>query len=90
MFTIFPETLQVNAWWAAAAAAATGYALFLLISKSVHHICPACAASHFDADAARHFSDIAVALIIALAIHSTSDGITLGIGHEIHTTAADW
>ena len=60
-------------------ALATGYALFFFISKHVHHVCPACAASHFDADATRHFSEIATALIVALAIHSTTDGLALGI-----------
>ena len=63
-------------------AAATGYALFFFISKYVHHVCPACAASHFDADATRHFSEIATVLIIALAIHSTTDGVALGIQQE--------
>ena len=88
VFTLAPEALEFSAWWMAALAAATGYLLFLLISKYVHHVCPACAASHFDADAARHFNDIAVALIVALAVHSTSDGIALGVGGEIHRSMA--
>jgi zinc transporter ZupT len=62
--------------------------LFLFISKYVHHVCPACAASHFDADATRHFSEIATALIIALAIHSTTDGLALGIQQEAPSTEA--
>src|SRR5207245_9127735 len=61
------------------------------IIKYVHHVCPACAASHFDEDATRHFSQIATALIVALAIHSTTDGVALGIGREIRAaTAAKW
>jgi zinc transporter ZupT len=56
--------------------------LFFLISKYLHHVCPACAASHFDADATRHFSEIATALIVALAIHSTTDGLALGIQQD--------
>jgi zinc transporter ZupT len=72
-------------------AAATGYLLFFFISKYVHHVCPACAASHFDEDATRRFSQIATALIVALSIHSATDGIALGIGREIHVaTAANW
>lgn len=91
LFALIPEALQMSHWWMVIIAAATGYGLFLLISKSVHHVCPACAASHFDADASRHFSDIAVALIAALAIHSTSDGIALGAGREIHgSDAGKW
>src|SRR6266536_1037596 len=82
LFAILPESLSNSPWWAVALAAATGYALFFFISKYVHHVCPACAASHFDADATRHFSEIATALIIALAIHSTTDGLALGIQQE--------
>jgi zinc transporter ZupT len=82
LFAIAPESLDTAGWWAALLAAATGYALFFCISKYVHHVCPACAASHFDADATRHFSEIATALMIALAIHSTTDGLALGIQGE--------
>src|SRR2546425_6233104 len=80
---ILPESFGACPWWAGLLALITGYALFFFISKHVHHVCPACAASHFDADATRHFSEIATALIIALAIHSTTDGLALGIQGEI-------
>jgi zinc and cadmium transporter len=83
LFAILPESLGDSPWWAVGIAAATGYALFFFISKYVHHVCPACAASHFDADATRHFSEIATVLIVALAIHSTTDGLALGIQGEI-------
>jgi zinc transporter ZupT len=88
LFAILPESLTRNSWWSVALAAATGYALFFFISKYIHHVCPACAASHFDADSTRHFGEIALALIIALAIHSTTDGIALGIGQDRQMTAA--
>ena len=88
LFAIFPESLGKSDWRWVILAAATGYALFFFISKYVHHVCPACAASHFDADATRHFGEIASALIIALAIHSTTDGLSLGIGQEAQVTAA--
>jgi zinc transporter ZupT len=88
LFAILPESLSNNIWWAVALAAASGYALFFFISKYVHHVCPACAASHFDADTTRHFSDIATALIIALAVHSTTDGLALGIQQEAPATDA--
>jgi zinc transporter ZupT len=91
LFAIFPESIETNTWWMVLLAAATGYALFFLVSKYVHHVCPACAASHFDEDATRHFSEIAVALIVALVIHSTSDGLALGIGQQtVATEAAKW
>src|SRR5438270_8121077 len=91
LFAILPESLGDSAWWAVALAAATGYAVFFFISKHIHHVCPACAASHFDADATRHFSEIANALIVALAIHSTTDGLALGIqGETLATDATKW
>src|SRR5947207_2297162 len=91
IFAILPESLSASSWWTVFLALATGYALFFFISKHVHHVCPACAASHFDADATRHFSEIATALIVALAIHSTTDGLALGIQGEIPATgAAKW
>jgi len=92
LFAILPESLESSNWWAITAAAATGYALFFFISKFVHHVCPACAASHFDEDTTRHFSEIATALVVALAIHSTTDGVALGIGPEGAPTAeaAQW
>ncbi len=82
IFAILPESFGACPWWAVLLALITGYALFFFISKHVHHVCPACAASHFDADATRHFSEIATALIVALAIHSTTDGLALGIQGE--------
>jgi len=91
IFAILPESLGACSWWAGFLAFATGYALFFLISKHVHHVCPACAASHFDADATRHFSEIATALVVALAIHSTTDGLALGIQREaLATDATKW
>src|SRR5437867_11230721 len=88
LFAIAPESLETTNWWTAILASATGYALFFFISKYVHHVCPACAASHFDADATRHFGEIASALVVALAIHSTTDGVALGIGPETAVSAA--
>src|SRR5881409_913096 len=88
LFAILPESLGACPWWGVILGLATGYALFFFISKHVHHVCPACAACHFDADATRHFSEIATALIIALAIHSTTDGLALGIQGEIPATDA--
>jgi len=91
VFAILPESFGACPWWAVLLALSTGYALFFFISKHVHHVCPACAASHFDADAARHFSEIATALIVALAIHSTTDGLALGIqGETPANSAAKW
>src|SRR5436189_5689652 len=88
LFAVLPESFNYCGAWPVVGAAATGYLLFFFISKHVHHVCPACAASHFDADATRHFSEIATALIVALAIHSTTDGLAWGIQHEAPTMDA--
>jgi zinc transporter ZupT len=91
IFAILPESFGACPWWALLLALLSGYALFFFISKHIHHVCPACAASHFDADATRHFSEIANALIVALAIHSTTDGLALGIqGEGSASAAAKW
>src|SRR5215510_12951348 len=91
LFAIFPESFGACPWWAVLLSLITGYALFFVISKHVHHVCPACAASHFEVDATRHFSEIAAALIVAMAIHSTTDGLALGIQAEAPATgAAKW
>jgi zinc transporter ZupT len=88
LFAIFPESFGACPSWAVLVALILGYVLFYLISKYVHHVCPACAASHFDADATRHFSEIATALIVALAIHSTTDGVALGIQGQMPASGA--
>src|SRR6266404_1647210 len=91
IFAILPESFGACPWWAVLLALITGYALFFFISKHLHHVCPACAASHFDADVTRHFSEIATALIVALAIHSMTDGLALGIqGEAPATDATKW
>lgn len=82
LFSILPEAAGVMKWWGLALALGSGYATFFLISKYVYHVCPACAASHFDEATTHRFSEIATALIIALAVHSTMDGVALAAGRE--------
>src|SRR5207248_11802501 len=41
IFAILPESLGACSWWAVFLAFAIWYALFFLISKNVHHVCPA-------------------------------------------------
>jgi zinc transporter ZupT len=81
-FAILPESLEALRWWGVLLAMGSGYALFSIISKYVYHVCPACAASHFDESATHHFSEIAAAMMLALAIHCTADGLALAAGHE--------
>jgi zinc transporter ZupT len=65
-----------------ATALVSGYVLFSLISKYVFHVCPACAASHFDEATTHRFAEIATAMVVALAVHSTLDGLAVVAGHE--------
>jgi len=88
LFSILPEAKEAMPLWELALAFASGYAVFWFISKYVFHVCPACAASHFDEATTHRFSEIASALIIALGIHSTMDGIAVVAGHEAHGRTA--
>jgi zinc transporter ZupT len=83
-FSILPESWSEMNWWEMALAFGSGYFVFWFISKYVYHVCPACAASHFDEATTHRFSEIALALVSALAIHSTMDGVVLAAGHEAH------
>ncbi len=82
VFGILPESSESLNWWELLLALASGYALFAVITKYVYHVCPACAASHFDEATAHHFSEIAAAMMLALAIHCTVDGLAMAAGNE--------
>jgi zinc transporter ZupT len=81
LFGILPESLEALRWWELLLALASGYFVFALITKYVHHVCPACAASHFDEATAHRFSEIASAMMLALTIHCTVDGLALAAGN---------
>ena len=82
LFSIIPESYSALPIWQLALGLASGYLLFWLISRYVFHVCPACAASHFDEATTHRFSEIATAMVIALGLHSTMDGLALAIGKE--------
>jgi zinc transporter ZupT len=84
LFSIIPETYAEISLWPLVGALASGYFVFLLISHYVFHVCPACAASHFDEATTHRFSEIASAMVIALGLHSTLDGLALALGKETH------
>ena len=88
VFSILPESYLALRFWELAVALGSGYLVFSLISKYVFHVCPACAASHFDEAAAHHFSEIAAAMMLALAIHCTADGLALAAGHQAEASHA--
>ena len=82
LFAILPESLPALHWWGILLALASGYLLFAILTKYVYHVCPACAASHFDEATTHRFSEIAAAMMIALGIHCTADGIALAAGSQ--------
>jgi zinc transporter ZupT len=82
LFSIIPESYTAIPFLQLLLALASGYLLFWLISRYVFHVCPACAASHFDEATTHRFSEIATAMVIALGLHSTMDGLALALGKE--------
>jgi zinc transporter, ZIP family len=82
LFSIIPESSGAMSLWQIVVTLASGYAVFFLVSKYVFHVCPACAASHFDEATTHRFSEIAGAMVIALGLHSTMDGLALAIGQR--------
>ena len=82
VFSIIPECFDKMPWVQLAGALASGYLVFWLISRYVFHVCPACAASHFDEATTHRFSEIASAMVIALGLHSTMDGLALALGED--------
>jgi zinc transporter ZupT len=86
VFAILPECATDLRLWELALALASGYLLFAVISKYIYHVCPACAASHFDEATTHRFSEIASAMMVALAIHCLADGIAMAAGREVEAS----
>jgi zinc transporter ZupT len=79
---IAPECLAALRGWQFLLAAGSGYALFALVSKYIFHVCPACAASHFDEATTHRLAEFAMAMMIALGVHCSVDGLALAAGYE--------
>jgi len=88
IFAILPGTRSVLPWWGILIALGSGYVVFAIITKYVYHVCPACAASHFDEATTHRYSEIAGGMMIALAIHCAADGIAMAAGHEAEVSQA--
>lgn len=88
-FHIVPEAAGVLSLRAIFLALVSGYLLFHLISRFLFHVCPACAASHFDEQTASRFKNIALLLVIALGFHCVMDGIAIALGGALERRA-DW
>jgi zinc transporter ZupT len=87
LFSIIPESYEALPLWQMGTALVSGYAVFYLISRYVFHVCPACAASHFDDATTHRFGEIAAAMVVALGVHSTMDGLALAMGKEAGMSA---
>jgi zinc and cadmium transporter len=86
---IAPECLEALRGWQFLLGAASGYLLFALVGRYVFHVCPACAASHFDEATTHRLGEFAMAMMLALAIHCIVDGVALTVGHQ-ESKAVDW
>ncbi|HTL71201.1 MAG TPA: ZIP family metal transporter [Candidatus Eisenbacteria bacterium] len=76
VFDMMPEAAQMAGWTAAAGGAMAGYFLFFLISRFIFHVCPACSATHTEAN----FKALTWTMMIALSIHSFMDGFAVCAG----------
>ena len=93
-FHILPDAWRILPLPTILIALASGYGLFFVISRYVFHVCPACAASHFEEQPPSKLRNIFILLAIALSIHSTMDGIAVVLagtlpnntGHSIFFT----
>jgi ZIP family zinc transporter len=79
---IAPECLEALHGWQFLLAGASGYFLFAFITKYVYHVCPACAASHFDEATAHRLAEFATAMMMALSVHCIVDGLALAAGNQ--------
>ena len=79
-FHIVPEQWTILSIPSIFIALASGYLLFYLISRYVFHVCPACAASHFEDQSTRQSRNFVLLLAIALTVHNLMDGMAIAIG----------
>ena len=80
MVHIVPEAAEIVGWAAAVATTVGGESVFYLIGQYVYYVCPACAASATEEQSG--YLRLGVLLMVALAIHSTIDGLAIAAGWE--------
>ena len=73
LFDILPETFETVGVWKGLLSFGSGYLLFLLLTRFVYHVCPACSATHTEVK----FKAITVSMVTALSIHSFMDGLAI-------------
>lgn len=74
---LVPETMRAAGWVGGTLSVASGYLLFALVTRFVFHVCPACAATHTEAN----FKTVTLAMVSALSIHSFMDGLAIYSGY---------
>lgn len=84
-FHLLPEAWGHVPAWEIALALFSGYAVFYLISRYVFHLCPACAASHFEEQSSAKLKSLFIPLVIALTVHNIMDGIALTLGKHLES-----
>lgn len=82
-FHIVPEALGAVPLIAILSTLGSGYFVFYLLSRFLFHVCPACAATHFEAHTVSTFQNIALVLFIAFGVHCAMDGIAIALGKEV-------
>ena len=82
-FHIVPEALQFLSFGGVFIALVSGYHLFFLVSRHIFHVCPACAASHFEEQTASSLGRIAFLLVVAFGVHCVMDGLAIALGGEL-------
>lgn len=80
---IVPEAANFLSSLSIVLALLSGYLLFYMVSRYVFHVCPACAASHFEERTASELKTFLILLVIALGFHIIMDGIAIAIGREL-------
>lgn len=83
VFDILPDARAALSWPAFGLATVSGYLLFLVIDRTVYHLCPSCALSTFDEETTRRLGRTTAMLMVALGIHSAMDGIAVVVGDRL-------
>jgi zinc transporter ZupT len=83
IFDIFPDAKAFLTWPFFIGSVLSGYLLFWLVARYINPICPACSSPSFDLASSENVGRAAVLLMIALAIHSTMDGLAVVIADDV-------
>ncbi len=82
-FHILPESYEIAGTLGATISILYGYFFFILLTRFVYHVCPACSATHTEVK----FKALTVAMVVALSVHSVMDGLAIFSGqHTGHGT----